>query len=251
MKMLHGNRLIGIVAVAGVAVGSGGIFQAHGAANSTAQPRAVISNPVATPTFSAPAPAAPAQAADRGPPTPRIIVIDRNFILQRSSAGQDMVNQVQNLSKQAETEFKTQETQLATEANQLQQQLAILAPDAREQKEKEFTGKQQAFQAKVAQRQAEIQAGFNKAAHTLEVALEPILKTIMLERGANMVVDRSAIILSTVDIDVTPVAVQRLDKTLPHVKVELTSVPASAVPGLAAAAGTRPAGAPAGVPAKK
>ena len=50
-------------------------------------------------------------------------MIDRNFILQRSSAGQDMVNQVQNLSKQSETEFKTQETQLATEANQLQQQL--------------------------------------------------------------------------------------------------------------------------------
>ena len=153
-------------------------------------------------------------------------MIDRNFILQRSSAGQDMVNQVQTLSKQAETEFKNQETQLATEANQLQQQLAILAPDVRDQKEKEFTNKQQAFQAKVAQRQAEIQAGFNKAAHQLEVALEPILKAIMVERGANMVVDRSAVILSTVDIDVTPIAVQRLDKALPHVKVELTAAPA-------------------------
>ena len=64
--------------------------------------------------------------------------------------------------------------------------------------------------------------------HQLEVALEPILKQLMVERGANMVVDRSAVILSTVDIDVTPVAVQRLDKTLPHVKVELTPVPAGA-----------------------
>ena len=52
----------------------------------------------------------------------------------------------------------------------------------------------------------------------------------MVERGANMVVDRSAIILSTVDIDVTPVAVQRLDKALPHVKVDLTPVPAGAAP---------------------
>jgi outer membrane protein len=151
-------------------------------------------------------------------------VIDRNFILQRSSAGQDMLNQVQTLSKAAETEFKTQEQQLATEAGQLQQQLAILAPDVRDQKEKEFTTKQQAFQGRVQSRQQEIQAGFNKAARQVEVALEPILKAIMVERSANMVLDRSAVILSAADVDVTPVAVQRLDKALPHVKVELTAV---------------------------
>lgn len=196
---------------------------------------AVIANPTATPV-------APAATAANAPATPRIIVIDRNFILQRSSAGQEMLSQAQNLSKQADTQFKTEETQLATEATQLQQQLAILSPDVREQKEKDFTTKQQAFQGRVTQRQAEIQAGFNKAAHQVEVALEPILKGIMAERGANMVLDRSSIILSTVDIDVTPIAVQRLDKALPHVKVELTAVPAAT-----AAAGT-PLRAPATAP---
>jgi Skp family chaperone for outer membrane proteins len=173
---------------------------------------------------------------------PRVIVIDRNFILQRSAAGQEMLAQAQNLSKQAETEFKAQEVALTTEAGQLQQQLAILAPDVRDQKEKDFTAKQQAFQARVTQRQAEIQAGFNKTARQLEVALEPILKAIMAERGANMVFDRTAVILSSVDIDVTPVAVQRLDKALPHVKVELTAVPAGA-------AAARPTTAPVLAPA--
>jgi outer membrane protein len=175
-------------------------------------------------------------------------VIDRTYILQRSSAGQDMMTQAQNLSKAAETEFKTQETALATEAGQLQQQLAIMAPDVRDQKEKDFTAKQQAFQGRVATRQAEIQAGFNKAARQVEVALEPILKAIMVERGANMVMDRSSVILSSVDIDVTPIAVQRLDKSLPHVKVELTPVPAAAAAAVAAP-GARPAGAPTLAPA--
>jgi outer membrane protein len=202
-----------------------------------ARPPAVSTAPAAT----APA-VAPAVAAVTGSAVPRIVVIDRNFILQRSSAGQDMISQSQNLSKQAETEFKTQETALQTEMTQLQQQLAIMAPDVRDQKEKDFTAKQQAFQARVQQRQAEIQAGFNKAARSLEVALEPILKAIMLERGANMVLDRTSVILSSVDVDVTPVAVQRLDKALPHVKVELTAAPA----GTAAA---RPAGAPVLAPA--
>jgi outer membrane protein len=251
MNRLHQHRFVAFVALSGIAIGSGIAISAYGAAAPSTQPRAVISNPTTTTAITPPGllPSAAAPAVANGPPTPRIIVIDRNYILQRSSAGQDMVNQVQNLTKAAETEFKTQETQLATEAQQLQQKVAIMAADAREKAEKEFTEKQQAFQGRVAQRQAEIQAGFNKAAHQLEVALEPILKQIMTERGANLVFDRSAVILSTVDIDVTPVAVQRLDKALPHVKVELTPVPATpgaAPPALAAA--PKPA-APAIVPA--
>jgi Skp family chaperone for outer membrane proteins len=202
---------------------------------------------VATPP-AAPAPAAAAATAAAAAAAPRIIVIDRQFILQRSAAGQEMLAQAQNLSKQAETQFKTEEGQLAAEAGQLQQQLAIMAPDVRDQKEKEFTTKQQAFQNRVAQRQAEIQAGFNKAARVVEVALEPILKTLMTERGANMVFDRGSVILSTVDVDVTPVAVQRLDKALPHVKVELTAVPAGTVPAPPPAA-ARPPAAPALAPA--
>jgi Skp family chaperone for outer membrane proteins len=224
-----------------IAESDGGPAGAQAAPAATA-PNVVVAKPAAA---AAPAPAAPAPgaaalapaAAPGGQPgtVPRIVVIDRNFILQRSSAGQDMLAQAQNLSKQSETQFKTEEAALTTEATQLQQQLAILSPDVRDQKEKDFTTKQQAFQGRVQQRQAEIQAGFNKAARQLEVALEPILKAIMVERGANMVLDRSSVILSSVDVDVTPVAVQRLDKALPHVKVELTAAPAAT-----ANAATRP-----------
>jgi Skp family chaperone for outer membrane proteins len=193
--------------------------------------------PAASP---APNAAAAAAAAASGVTAPRIIVIDRQLILQRSSAGKDMVAQTQNLSKQAETQFRSEEEALQKEAVQLQQQMAILAADARAQKEKDFTTKQQAFQNRVQQRQAQIQAGFNNAARQLEVALDPILQTIMKERAANMVLDRSAVIVASVDVDVTGIAVQRLDQKLPHIKVDLAPVP------VAAAA---PAGAPAPTPA--
>jgi outer membrane protein len=189
-----------------------------------------------------PAAAQAAAAAAAGPPVPRVIVIDRNFIMQRSLAGKDMVAQTQNLSKQAETQFRTEEVALQTEAAQLQQQLAILAADVRDKREKDFVTKQQAFQTRVQQRQQEIQAGFNKAARQLESALEPILQGIMRERGANMVLDRQAVIIASVDIDVTPVAVQRLDKALPRVKVELTPVTAAeaAAANIASGAAARP-----------
>jgi Skp family chaperone for outer membrane proteins len=197
----------------------------------TAPPRPVA--PVAP----APAPAAVAPAPAAGLPL-KIVVIDRNFILQRSSAGKEIVAQMQNLSKAADTEFRAQQTALQTEATQLQQQLAILAADVRDQKEKEFTAKEQALQTRVAQRQADLQATIAKAEQQLEVALEPILVAIMKERAASIVLDRNAVILGTADMDITPTAVDRLDKTMPHLKVDLISAPpvaAGTVPGVAAA----------------
>ena len=170
---------------------------------------------------------------------PRIVVIDRQQLLQRSAAGKDIFTQTQTLSKQLETQLRTEERALQSEATQLQQQMAILAADVRAQKEKDFTSKQQAFQTKVQQRQAQIQASFNQAARQVEVALDPILQTIMRERGANMVLDRSAVIVATSDVDVTPLALQRLDRALPRVKVDLAPLPA------AGAAARRCGGAPA------
>jgi Skp family chaperone for outer membrane proteins len=196
------------------------------------------------------APAAPAAAAAAGAPAsavqaPRIVVIDRQQLLQRSAAGKDIFTQTQTLSKQLETQLRTEEGQLQTEATQLQQQMAIMAADVRAQKEKDFNSKQQAFQTKVQQRQAQIQASFNQAARQVEVALDPILQTIMKERGANMVLDRSAVIVATTDVDVTTLALQRLDRALPRVKVDLAPLPAATAVAPAAAAGKAPAAAPA------
>ena len=51
----------------------------------------------------------------------------------------------------------------------------------------------------------------------------------MQERGANLLLDRAAVVLGMVDVDVTKVTIQRLDQKLPSVKVQLVNSP----PGLA------------------
>jgi outer membrane protein len=179
-------------------------------------------------------PAAPA-AAPAGPPIPRIVVIDRNAILQASAAGRAMMTSAQNLSKSADTEFKGQADALQKELATVQQQLAILAPDVRAQKQKEFTTKQEAFQKRVTDRQAQIQSGFAAAGQKLDQALGPILQNIMRERGANMMLDRSAVILSAIDVDVTQTAIERLNKALPTLSVSLGRAAPAATPAAAAA----------------
>jgi Skp family chaperone for outer membrane proteins len=137
-----------------------------------------------------------------------------------------MITQIDALSKSAETEFKGEEDKLRSDAQALQQQMAVLAPEVRNQRAKEFDARQQALQKKVQERQNQIQAGVYKARKQIEDALGPILQALMTERGANLLFDRNAIVVGTVDVDVTAVAIQRLDQKLAKVKVELTD-PAS------------------------
>lgn len=175
----------------------------------------------------APAPNKPHAAAPAtGPvPAPKIIVVDRNAILRASSVGQDIVRQVNAYTLSAEKEFKAQQDALQKESQTLQQQVAILAPDVRAQKIKAFQAKETAFKAKVEARQSLIQGGVMKARQQVEAALGPILQGIMQERGANILLDRAAIVLGMLDIDVTQLTIQRLNQKLPTVKVQLVNAP--------------------------
>jgi Skp family chaperone for outer membrane proteins len=171
-----------------------------------------------------PAPAGqhPAQA---GTPDPKILVIDRNAILRASKAGQSIVAQLQGFTKSAEGEFKAEGEGLRKEGEALRAQIAILAPDVKAKKIRDFQAKEAAFQQKVQSRQGEIQGGLYKARQQVEQTLGPILQGIMSERHANLLFDRSVIVLGTVDVDITALAVQRLDQKLPTVKVQLQPLP--------------------------
>ena len=166
---------------------------------------------------------APAQQAV---PAPKILVIDRQALLQRSKVGQDIARQVQALSKTAESELKGEGESLRKEEQTLQQQVAILAPDVKAQKIKAFEAKQSDFQKKVQMRQTQIRYGVLLAQRQVEITAGPIVQGIMQERGANLMLDRQAVVIGAPGLDVTPLAIQRLDQKLPSVKVQLTTPPA-------------------------
>jgi Skp family chaperone for outer membrane proteins len=160
-----------------------------------------------------------------GTPAPVILVIDRSAILRASKVGQSIVAQVNGFTQAAEKEFKGTADNLRAQEQQLQQQIAILAPDVKRKKIQAFQAQQQAFQQKVQQRQAMIQGGVMQARQQVEAALGPILQGLMAERHANLLLDRNAIVLGTVNIDITGAAVQRLDQKMPNVKVQLVMPP--------------------------
>lgn len=177
------------------------------------------------------APALAAGPQPQGTPAPKILVIDRSIILRASKGGQDIVRQVNAYTVQLEKDFKGQGAALRSQYQQLQQQAAILSADVKARKIRDFEGKKNALQAAAQKRQSLIQGGFFKARQQMEQALGPILQGIMKERGANLLLDRSAVVLGTDStIDITGVAVQRLNQKMPSLKVDLVPPP----PGMVA-----------------
>ena len=168
----------------------------------------------------------PAPAPQAGVAMPKILVIDRQALLRNSKVGQSIAQQVQALTKSAESELKGESEGLRKEGAALQQQVAILAPDVKAQKIKAFEAKQAAFQQKVQLRQNQIRYGVAMAQRQVESVAGPIVQGIMQSRGANLMIDRQAIVVGAPGLDITQAAIQLLDQKLPTVKVQLATPPA-------------------------
>lgn len=159
-------------------------------------------------------------------PQPKILVIDRTAVLRASKVGQDVVRQVNVYTQQAEASLKAEGASLRQQGDALKQQLAILAADVKARKIKEFEARQAGLQGEAQKKQTLIQGGFIKARMTIERTLGPILQGIMVERGANLLLDKQSVLMGTDPaLDITRVAVQRLDQKLPSLKVELVAPP--------------------------
>lgn len=165
-----------------------------------------------------------AQAAQQTP-QPKIVVIDRSAVMRASKVGQDIVRQVNAYTDQAEKDLRGQGEALQRDGKAFQQQAAILSAELKNRKLKELEARRAGLQAQAQKKQSLIQGGFVKARQQVEQALGPILQGIMAERGANLMLDRNSVVLGTVDVDITRLAVQRLDQKMPTLKVELTPLP--------------------------
>jgi Skp family chaperone for outer membrane proteins len=162
---------------------------------------------------------APGTTATAPGAAPVILTVDRGAILRTSTAGKELVRQVDELGKAMEAKYGDEEKKLRADAQELQEQAGVLSADARQKKERELRDRSEKLQRKVQEEQAAIQNGINIARTQIEQALGPILNTLFQERGATIILDRGTIVLGKVDIDITATTIQRLDQVLPTVVV--------------------------------
>ncbi len=171
-----------------------------------------------------------ATAAFADPPAPKIVVLDRAAIMTYSKAGQDVARQMQAYSNQAKNELSARGKALQAEGRTLQQQVAILAPDLKAKKLADFSAREQGLQAEVQRKDEQMRGAFAIARQTMETKLGPILQQLVKERGANLVIDKQAIVFApqAQGFDITIDAIKRLDQQIPSLKVNFNAAPAPA-----------------------
>ena len=170
-----------------------------------------------------------ATAAFADPPQPKIVVLDRAAIMQFSKAGQDIAKQMQTYSAQAKSDLQSRGRALESEEKNLQQQVAILAPDVKAKKIADFNAKQQALQGEVAKKDEQMRYAYALARQQMETKLGPILQGLVKSHGANMVLDKQAVVFATQSgFDITGDAINQLNQQLPTVKVNFNVTPPAA-----------------------
>ena len=164
----------------------------------------------------------------------KVIVIDRATILTQSKAGQDVRTKVQAIEASMQAELQPSATQLQTEGQAIETKTANMTPEAMRadaalktevenyaRKANDFNRKRQI----VAQ---ELALTERKAFIDLNNALVPILREVVSENSANVILDRSNIVFADEATDVTAAVIAKLDAATPSIAVTRQAVPAQA-----------------------
>lgn len=173
----------------------------------------------------------PAAAIAAAPlPAPKIVVLDKSAILSVSKVGQDVTRQLNALQKQAEADLNGQAKALAAQEQALNQQIAVLSADAKQKKIQEFQNKEAALNAVKDRKQLALQYTALMANQAIAKKLDPILQQLMQQRGANLILDRAAVLKGSdsAAFDITGDAINRLNQQMPSYKVTLLNPPAGA-----------------------
>ena len=153
--------------------------------------------------------------------TAKIILVDFDRVTKESLVGKDVRAQIESRRITMEARAGELEKTLIDERNALQAQRTIIAPDAFEQKAKEFTAKQQAAQTEMTSKNQSLQRAAQQANSEIQRTLKPLVLAMMKEKGASIVLDKGLTYHSEGGMDVTTTIIERLDLALSAFKLTL------------------------------
>lgn len=155
---------------------------------------------------------------------PVILVLDQSQVIAQSKAGQSMAPQLKKLQEEANKELNAELEKLNKEAEDLKKQKDLMAEDVWVEKAKQLNAKQNNLPAIREVKVRELQLAEQKALSKIDEAMKPILREIVDQRGATLMLDRSAVMYAAPETNITAEVISELDKVLKSVKVEKVSL---------------------------
>jgi Skp family chaperone for outer membrane proteins len=164
--------------------------------------------------LAAPAPLAAQQAQT-------ILIVDMQQILQQSKAAKQVADTLNQQFTAYSREVAQKEDDLQKGGDELKRQQTVLAPDAYTQRARELQQRYDALTKAVQARRQALQGSGDEAMNKVRSAALEVIADIVKEHKAGLVLAKQATIFESEGMDVTADAIQRLDKKLPSVTVNL------------------------------
>jgi len=199
-------------------------------------------------------PPAPAAAPSTGPTTLTVLVVDVQSLLQNSKAAKMVRQQIEQKRNEYAKEISHQEETLRQQRDALQRQQASLTAEALNQKGREFQQKVNELDRNVQSKRQALEKSNADALEKIQESMLKIIGDIAKDRKANLVFQRSELVLFDQAFDITDSVLQKLDEALPTLTVNFVAPVVAAAPAAgttAPAAGATPAPAAAPAAAKK
>jgi outer membrane protein len=192
--------------------------------------------------------AAPAAAAPTGgPPLPGVCTISVERVVFTSAAGISMKTRLEQLQQQSNSELNAEHQTLLQEQSAIEAASKTTPQDQLEQRVLSLRQRGAQWERKVNVRAQELQATETKQTQRIGTELDPIVKSIFVERHCSILLNSNAILIANPAMDVTQEALQQLNGKLTTLSfdrehLDQPQVAASAAPAAAAAAAApRPA----------
>ncbi len=156
---------------------------------------------------------------------PVILIVDRAQLVSQTKAGKTIPEQAEAVKASVEKELEAEANKLKKEIEDFQKNASLMSEEVRQQKEQELAGQ---YQYGLPQRVQIMEKAFNAAVQNAQAKIlvqsQPILKDIVDDRGATILLDRSAVMYAAPETDVTQEVIAQLDKKFPEVEVEKISL---------------------------
>lgn len=164
-----------------------------------------------------------------------ILIIDQKRIMRESEVGKHINRQLESIAKTMESEilataqpYESERERLVAELNSIGQDGLKSRPDL-QKKAQDLVAKGQRAQTEAAYKQRELQVTEAKAVQSVNNKLSDILKAIVAERSADIVLERSVVIYGD-GADVTDTVISRLNSEMRTVSVTRERIPRQAAP---------------------
>ena len=141
--------------------------------------------------------------------------------MREAKASKAVQEQIEKRREAYQAQVSSEEKRLRQAEQDLAQQRAVLAPDAYQQKVRDFQAQVADVQRKVQMRKRELDETFAAAMNELRGALVSVVAELAEQRGIKLVLFKSQIVIAEKSLDVSEETLQRLNQRLPTIKIDL------------------------------